>query len=107
MIESVQVEVVVPTLKELVEFLLKKSTKMDLFDCVPIGTAALVCLECLPDGSSYLLHASVDENDIECHEGAYTSWDELYLADTDAELMATAYRMITTVRDAIRTTSFS
>lgn len=96
-----QVYIIVPTLKELIEFLGKQSMDMNLFDCIPIGTPAVVCLECWRNGSSYLLHASVDENDIECHEDALESWDRLYLADSDAEIRGIAYRMITTVRDAI------
>ncbi len=96
-------KVVVPTLTEMITFLVKQSVNMRLFNCVPIGTAALVCLECLPDGSGYILHASADEEDIECTIDAYEAWDEFYLSDSNAELRAIAHRMISTVRDALTT----
>ncbi len=96
-------KVVVPTLVEVIEFLKKQSVNMKLFNCVPIGTSALVCLECLPDGAGYTLHASADEEGIECVNEAYEAWDELYLSDSNAELRATAHRLISTVRDALTT----
>ncbi len=94
-------KVIVPTLKEVIVSLKKQSVNMRLFNCVAIGTAALVCLECLPDGSGYLLHASADKENIECTVGAYEAWDEIYLSDSNTELRAIAHRMINTVRDAI------
>lgn len=96
-------KIVVPTLAEMIEFLKKQSVNMRLFNCVPIGTAALVCLECSPDGLGYTLYASADGEDIECVSEAYTAWDEIYLSDSNAELRAIAHRLISTVRDALTT----
>lgn len=95
----------IPTLTEVVEFLRKQSYNVRLFNGVPIGTAAIVCLECTADG--WTLHASCDRDDIDCVTEAYEAWDELYLADTHAELRATAHRMISTVRDGILKEIFS
>lgn len=89
----------VPTLKEVIEFLQKQSLNARLFNCVPIGTAAIVCLECTVDG--YTLHANADGEDIDCARGAYEGWDEIYLADSDADLRTCAHRMISFVRDSI------
>lgn len=89
----------IPTLLEVIEFLREQSVNARLFSGVPIGTGAIVCLECTVDG--WTLHASCDRDDIDCASEAYEAWDELYLADTNAELRATAHRMISTIRDGI------
>lgn len=92
-------DILVPTLKEVIEFLRKQSLSHSLFNSVPIGTAALVCLECTKVG--YTLHASSDEDDIICDPLSYEGWGTLYLADSDAELRETAHRIISTVAEQI------
>ena len=95
------VDVMVPSLREVTEFLVKQSTSVELFGSIPIGSTAIVCLECLGDGTDFLLHANEDAEAIECRNDAYTSWDEIYMADTDVELRAVAHRMISRVRDSL------
>jgi len=92
-------KICVPTMKEVIEFLRDKSSNMRLFASIPIGMAALVCLECSVDG--WGLHASADGGDIDCATGAYEGWDEIYLSDTDAELRGTAHHMLSVIHDAI------
>ena len=100
------VDVMVPSLREVTEFLVKQSTSVELFGSIPIGSTAVVCLECLGDGRGFLLHANEDADGIECEEDTRVSWDEIYMADTDVELRAVAHRMISCVRDSLEEGSY-
>ena len=95
------VDVIVPSLREVTEFLVKQSTSVELFGSIPIGSTAVVCLECLGDGTGFLLHANEDADGIECEEDTLVSWAEVYFGDTDVELRAVAHRMISRVRDSL------
>ncbi len=95
---GVEERIEVPTLMDVMEFLRKQSMSQELFNCIPIGTAAIVCLECTVDG--WTLHASVDGDDIDCkNDATFVAWGEIYLVDSNADLRACAHRMISCVRD--------
>ena len=94
-------KIYVPTLKELLVKLKKISLDFALFSEIPIGCGAYVVLTCTD--LTYDVLASSDPDEIETPRDRYESCDEVYLADTDAELRATAHRMLTFVNDSIET----